>query len=74
MVNYWIVVTDANRAKKEKEKEQRRTLILNAAQTLFFTKNYDEITIEEIAEKTQLKKAPYTRISKAKERCTQPSH
>jgi len=42
--------------RKEKEKEQRRKLILDAAQTLFFSKDYDEITIEEIAEKSQLAK------------------
>ena len=42
--------------RKEKEKEQRRNQIIDAAQTLFFSKPYDEITIEAIAEKAQLAK------------------
>jgi AcrR family transcriptional regulator len=42
--------------RKEKEKEQRRNQIIDAAQALFFTKPYDEITIEAIAEKAQLAK------------------
>jgi len=42
--------------RKEKEKEQRRNTIIDAAQALFFAKPYDEITIEAIAEKAQLAK------------------
>jgi AcrR family transcriptional regulator len=42
--------------RREKEKEQRRNLILDAAQALFFSEDYDEITIEEIAGKAQLAK------------------
>ena len=42
--------------RKEREKEQRRELIINAAQELFFFKKFDEITIEEIAKKSQLAK------------------
>ena len=42
--------------RKEKEKEQRRNAIVDAAQELFFAKPYDEITIEAIAEKAQLAK------------------
>jgi AcrR family transcriptional regulator len=42
--------------RKEKEKEQRRESIIDAAQALFFAKPYDQITIEAIAEKAQLAK------------------
>jgi AcrR family transcriptional regulator len=42
--------------RKEKEKEQRRNTIIDAAQALFFAKPYDEITIEAIAERAQLAK------------------
>lgn len=42
--------------RKEKEKAQRRKLIIDSAQTFFFSKRYDEITIEEIAKKAQLAK------------------
>jgi len=53
--------------RREKEKEQRRNLILDAAQTLFFSKHYDEITIEEIAEKSQLAKGTVYLYFKSKE-------
>jgi AcrR family transcriptional regulator len=53
--------------RREKEKEQRRNLILDAAQTLFFSKNYNEITIEEIAEKAQLAKGTLYTYFKSKE-------
>ena len=53
--------------RREKEKEQRRKLILNAAQTLFFSKRYDEITIEEIAEKAQLAKGTLYTYFRSKE-------
>ena len=53
--------------RREKEKEQRRNLILDAAQTFFFSKHYDEITIEEIAEKSQLAKGTLYLYFKNKE-------
>ncbi|MGA3288804.1 MAG: TetR/AcrR family transcriptional regulator [Candidatus Bathyarchaeia archaeon] len=53
--------------RKEKEKEQRRNLIVDAAQTLFFSKRYDEITIEEIAKKSQLAKGTLYMYFKSKE-------
>jgi len=53
--------------RREKEKEQRRNLILDAAQTLFFSKNYSEITIEEIADKAQLAKGTLYTYFKSKE-------
>jgi len=53
--------------RKEKEKEQRRKLIVDAAQTLFFSKHYNEITIEEIAKKSQLAKGTLYLYFKSKE-------
>ncbi|MGD0643429.1 MAG: TetR/AcrR family transcriptional regulator [Candidatus Bathyarchaeia archaeon] len=57
----------STRKRKEKEKEQRRELILDAAQRLFFSKQYDEITIEEIAKKAQLAKGTLYLYFKSKE-------
>ena len=42
--------------RRKKEKEQRRNLIIDAAQELFFSKQYEEITIETIAKKAKLAK------------------
>ena len=53
--------------RKEKEKEQRREAIKDAAQALFFTKPYDEITIDSIAEKSQLAKGTLYLYFKSKE-------
>ena len=53
--------------RKEKEKEQRRKLIIDSAQTLFFSKHYDEITIDEIAKKSQLAKGTLYLYFKSKE-------
>ena len=53
--------------RKEKEKEQRRNIILDVAQQLFFSKKYDEITIEEIANKAQLAKGTLYLYFKSKE-------
>ena len=54
-------------ARKEKEKQQRHKQIEDAAQALFFSKNYDEITIEEIAKKSQLAKGTIYLYFKSKE-------
>ena len=54
-------------ARKEKEKEQRRNAIIDAAQVLFFAKSYDEITIEAVAEKAQLAKGTVYLYFKSKE-------
>ena len=53
--------------RKEKEKEQRRNTIIDAAQALFFDKPYDEITIEAIAERAQLAKGTVYLYFKSKE-------
>ena len=53
--------------RKEKEKEQRRNAIVDAAQVLFFAKPYDEITIDAIAEKAQLAKGTVYLYFKSKE-------
>ena len=53
--------------RREKEKEQRCSLILDAAQALFFSENYAKITVEEIAEKAQLAKGTLYTYFKSKE-------
>jgi TetR/AcrR family transcriptional regulator len=53
--------------RKEKEKVQRRTAIIDAAQVLFFSKPHEEITIEAIAEKAQLAKGTVYLYFKNKE-------
>lgn len=42
--------------RKEREKEQRREEILNAAQTVFFEKGLQNATMDEIAERAELSK------------------
>jgi len=53
--------------RKQKEKEQRRNLIIDAAQTLFFSRPYDEITIDAIAKKAQLAKGTVYLYFKSKD-------
>jgi TetR/AcrR family transcriptional regulator len=43
--------------RRQREKEQRRTEILDAAERLFFTKSYEEVSMDEIARKVELNKA-----------------
>ena len=54
-------------ARKEREKEQRRSIIIDAAQDLFFSNVYDKITIEAIAQKAQLAKGTVYLYFKNKE-------
>ncbi len=42
--------------RKEREKEQRRAAILAAAEKLFFSKGYDQVSMEEIAREAELSK------------------
>ena len=51
-----MLVSVLTAKRKQEEKEQRRNLIIDAAQELFFSKHYEEITIETIAKKAQLAK------------------
>lgn len=62
-----MVVNTSTLERKEKEKEQRRNVIVEAAQSLFYSKPYDEITIEAIAEKAQLAKGTVYLYFKSKE-------
>lgn len=41
-------------ARKELEKEKRRTDILNAAEKLFFSKGYEDVTLKDIAKEVKL--------------------
>jgi AcrR family transcriptional regulator len=43
--------------RRQREKEQRRTEILDAAERLFFLKNYEEVAMDEIAREVELNKA-----------------
>jgi len=42
--------------RREREKERRRNEIINAAETLFFVKGFEAVTLDEIAEKAELSK------------------
>lgn len=43
--------------RRQREKEQRRTEILDAAERLFFSKNYEEVSMDGIAREVELNKA-----------------
>ncbi|HSQ93032.1 MAG TPA: TetR/AcrR family transcriptional regulator [Methanoregula sp.] len=43
--------------RRQREKEQRKTEILDAAERLFFARNYEEVSMEEIARAVELNKA-----------------
>jgi len=43
--------------RRQREKEQRRTGILDAAERLFFAKNYEEVSMDGIAREVELNKA-----------------
>lgn len=43
--------------RRQREKEQRRTGILDAAERLFFTKSYEEVSMDGIAREVELNKA-----------------
>jgi len=43
--------------RREREKKQRQHDIINAAEKLFFSKGYDEVSMKDIAQKVELSKA-----------------
>ncbi|BDZ69820.1 helix-turn-helix domain-containing protein [Methanobacterium petrolearium] len=45
------------RDRREREKEQRRNDIINAAEKLFFAKGYDDVSMNDIATEVELSKA-----------------
>ena len=49
--------------RKEREKEQRRNDIINAAEKLFFSKGYDNASMNDIANEVELSKATLYRLS-----------
>ncbi len=53
--------------RREREKEQRRTVIISAAEELFFTKGMANTTMDEIAEKVELSKGAIYLYFKSKE-------
>jgi AcrR family transcriptional regulator len=52
---------------KEQEKEQRRSYILDAAEKLFFSRGYDGVSMDEIANEVELNKATLYLYFKNKE-------
>jgi TetR/AcrR family transcriptional regulator len=42
--------------RKEREKEQRRNAIIDAAEKIFFTKGMDNSTMDDVAEEAELSK------------------
>ena len=57
---------------KEREREQRQNDIINAARKLLADRDFDEISMDEIAEKLVLVKVHYIFILKIKNHCTLP--
>lgn len=53
--------------RKAREKEQRRNDIINAAEKLFFSKGYDNVSMEDIAKKVELNRATLYLYFKNKE-------
>jgi AcrR family transcriptional regulator len=53
--------------RKEREKEQRRNLILDAAEKVFFSKGIDSSTMDEVAEEAELSKGTLYLYFKSKE-------
>ncbi|HMK46964.1 MAG TPA: TetR/AcrR family transcriptional regulator [Methanocella sp.] len=54
-VNYVTHRPEKNR--KKREKEQRRNTIINAAENIFFAKDYDNVSMDDIAKDAELSKA-----------------
>ena len=52
---------------KEQEKEQRRNYILDAAEKLFFSRGYDDVSMDDIANEVELNKATLYLYFKNKE-------
>lgn len=53
--------------RKEREKEQRRKAIVDAAESLFFSKGYDNVSMDEIAKEAELGKGTLYLYFKDKE-------
>lgn len=53
--------------RRQREKEQRRTEILEAAERLFFSRGYEKVTMDEIAREVELNKATIYLYFKNKE-------
>lgn len=53
--------------RKEREKEQRRNDILNAAERIFFSKGFEDSTMDDVAEEAELSKGTLYLYFKSKE-------
>ena len=50
--------------RRQREKEQRKTGITDAAERLFFSRGYEDVSMEDIARDVELTRLPYTCILK----------
>jgi AcrR family transcriptional regulator len=55
---------------KERERKQRQNDIIKAARKLFASKNFNEVSMDEIANEVGLEKVLFTFILKIKNHCT----
>ncbi|NLO31596.1 MAG: TetR/AcrR family transcriptional regulator [Methanosarcina mazei] len=53
--------------RRQREKEQRKTEIIDAAESLFFSRSYEEVSMEDIAREVELNKATIYLYFKNKE-------
>ncbi|WP_269849580.1 TetR/AcrR family transcriptional regulator [Methanosarcina horonobensis] len=53
--------------RRQREKEQRKTEIIDAAERLFFSRNYEDVSMEDIAREVELNKATIYLYFKNKE-------
>jgi len=54
-------------ARREREKQQRRESIVDAAEKLFFSKGYDDVSLDDIAQEAELNRATIYLYLKNKE-------
>ena len=65
--NLLIIEKDGNFREKEREKEQRRSDIIEAAEHHFFSRSYEKVTMDDIAREVELNKATIYLYFKNKE-------
>ena len=56
--------------RRQREKEQRKTKILDAAESLFFSRSYENVSMDEIAREVELNKATLYLILKIRRHFT----
>ena len=58
--------------RRQREKEQRKTEIIDAAERLFFSRGYEDVSMDDIAREVELNKATSISIMKIRRHCSQP--